>query len=57
LVPSPEISGSYEPQFGSPEQTRLIHRAIANRHEIYRLLARWEDETVAEILGPDRSSA
>ena len=40
----------------SPEQARLIQRAIANRREIDRLLARWEDETAAEILGPDRSS-
>lgn len=41
----------------SPNQARLIERAIANRREIDRLLARWEDETVAEILGPDRSTA
>ena len=40
----------------SPEQASLIRRAIANRREIARLLARWEDETVAEILGGARSS-
>jgi Family of unknown function (DUF6788) len=40
----------------SPDQARIIQRAIANRREIDRLLARWEDETVAEILGPDRST-
>jgi hypothetical protein len=40
----------------SPEQARLVQRAIANRREIDRLLARWEDETVNQILGPDRSS-
>ncbi len=40
----------------SPEQASLIRRAIANRREIAHLLARWEDETVAEILGDDRSS-
>ena len=40
----------------SPEQASLIRRAIANRREIERLLARWEDETVAEILGDRRSS-
>ena len=40
----------------SPEQASLIRRAIANRREIERLLARWEEETVAEILGRDRSS-
>lgn len=41
----------------TPAQARLIEQAIANRREIERLLARWEDESVAEILGPDRSSA
>ena len=40
----------------SAEQVRLIQRASNNRREIDRLLARWEQETVAEILGPDRSS-
>ena len=40
----------------SPEQASLIRRAIANRPEIERLLARWEHETVAEILGERRSS-
>ena len=40
----------------SPEQASLIRRAIANRREIDRLLARWEDETAAEILGSNRSS-
>jgi hypothetical protein len=40
----------------SSEQARLIHRAIANRRKIDRLLARWEEETAAEILGRDRSS-
>jgi hypothetical protein len=40
----------------SSAQARLIKRAIANRRKIDELLARWEDETVAEILGPDRSS-
>ena len=36
------------------DQARLIRRAIANRRAIDRLLAQWEDETVLEILGPDR---
>ena len=36
------------------DQARLIRRAIANRREIDRILAQWEDETVLEILGPDR---
>ena len=40
----------------SSEQARLIHRAIANRRTIDRLLARWEEKTAAEILGRDRSS-
>ena len=40
----------------SPDQARLIQRAITNRREIDRILARWEEETVAEILGPDRLS-
>jgi len=41
----------------SLEQARLIQHAIANRREIDRLLARWEEKTVAEILGADRSNA
>lgn len=41
----------------SADQAKLIKRAIANRREIDRVLAQWEAETVAEILGPDRSSA
>ena len=40
----------------SPEQASLIRRAIANRREIERLLAHWEDETVAEILGVNHST-
>ena len=40
----------------SPEQARLIQHAIANRREIDRLLAKWEEETVAEILGVERST-
>ena len=40
----------------SPEHARLIQHAIANRREIERLLVRWEEETVAEILGGVRSS-
>ena len=40
----------------SPEQASLIRRAIDNRREIERLLVRWEEETVAEILGGVRSS-
>jgi hypothetical protein len=40
----------------SPDQADLVQLAIANRREIDRLLARWEDETVEEILGPDRST-
>ena len=40
----------------SVEQARLIQRAIANRREIDVLLARWEQETVADILGLDRST-
>jgi hypothetical protein len=35
-------------------QARLIRHAIANRRAIDRLLAHWEEETVLEILGPDR---
>jgi len=41
----------------SLEQARLIRFAIANRRELDRLLALWEDETVTEILTPNRASA
>ena len=40
----------------TPDQARLIQHAIANRREIDRLLAEWEEETVAEILGLSRST-
>jgi hypothetical protein len=40
----------------SEDQARLIQRAIANRRQIDRLLAQWEEETAAEILGPDRAT-
>ena len=40
----------------SPEQAKLIRHAIANRREMDRLLACWEDETVTEILGKHRST-
>lgn len=41
----------------SPVQAALIERGIANRREIHRLLALWEDETVTEVLRPDEASA
>ena len=41
----------------SPPQAHLIPLAIANRREVDRLLARWEDETVVEILGSDHATA
>jgi hypothetical protein len=40
----------------SPEQADLIRRGIANRREIDRLLAEWEEETAAEVLHPGDSS-
>jgi len=40
----------------TPEQARLIRRAITNRREIDQLLARWEHETVVEILHRDHST-
>jgi len=40
----------------SPEQAALIERGIANRREIERLLAKWEEETAAEVLESDEPS-
>jgi len=40
----------------SPEKAAFIQRGIANRREIDRLLALWEDETAAEVLRPDETS-
>jgi len=36
----------------APDQLSLVRRAIANRREIERLLARWEEESTLEILQP-----
>ena len=36
----------------TPEQARLLERAISNHREIRALLARWEEETASEILNP-----
>lgn len=36
-----------------PGQVSLIQRAIANRREIERLLALWEEESTLEILQPN----
>lgn len=36
----------------APAQLSLVQRAIANRREIERLLALWEDESTLEILQP-----
>jgi hypothetical protein len=41
----------------APDQAALIQRAINNRREIDRLLALWEDETAAEVLGSGDGSA
>ena len=41
----------------APDQAALIQRAIKNRREIDRLLALWEDETAAELLGSGDGSA
>ena len=38
----------------SPEEAALLEHAIGNRREIQRLLALWEEETAAVILGEDR---
>ena len=37
-----------------PEQASLVERAIANRREIERLLAIWEEESTLEILHQNR---
>ncbi len=37
-----------------PEQASLVERAIANRREIERLLAIWEEESTLEILQRNR---
>ena len=36
----------------TPDQARLLQRAIANFRKIQSLLARWEEETASEILNP-----
>jgi len=36
----------------TPDQARLLQRAIANFRKIQALLARWEHETASEILNP-----
>ena len=36
----------------TPEQAKLLRRAISNHREIRTLLALWEDETASEILNP-----
>lgn len=38
------------------EQVEVVERAIANRREIDRLLAAWEEESALEILGPRDAS-
>jgi len=35
------------------EQAELIARAIANYHELLELVARWEEETAAQVLDVD----
>lgn len=37
----------------TPQQAKLVERAISNLREIQRLLAEWERQTVAEILNRD----
>lgn len=37
----------------TPQQAKLVERAIRNLREIQRLLAEWERQTVAEILNRD----
>jgi len=34
----------------TPQQAKLVERAIGNYREIQRLLAEWERQTIAEIL-------
>jgi len=36
----------------TPEQARLLKRAISNRREIQTILAQWEEETASEVLNP-----
>lgn len=45
--------GTFQHRVVTPEQAKLLHRAIANHREIQALLARWEDESVSEILSPE----
>jgi len=40
----------------TPEQTKLLIEAIEHYREIQRLLARWEHESVQEILNPKGSN-
>ncbi|MFN7955789.1 MAG: DUF6788 family protein [bacterium] len=44
------VNGKLRHHVVSPAQARLIERALRNYREIGELLARWERETVANIL-------
>jgi hypothetical protein len=44
--------GKLQHRVVSPDQARLLQRAIYNYREIQSLLARWEEETASEILSP-----
>jgi hypothetical protein len=44
--------GKLQHRVVTPDQARLLQRAIANHREIQSLLARWEEETASEILNP-----
>jgi len=39
----------------SPEQAKLLTRAIANYRRLQHLIGRWQSKTALEILGPSRS--
>ena len=47
-----DADGKLQHRVVSPDQARLLQRAIANYREIHSLLARWEEETASEILSP-----
>jgi len=52
---SRRLQGRLRHSVVTPQQADLLSRAIANYREIQSLLARWERETVAEILNAENT--
>ena len=45
--------GKLQHRVVTPDQARLLQRAIANHRQIQALLATWEEQTASEILNPE----